>query len=82
MAIVPFDCDFSGCKFVGIYIYVNGLGYRVLAAVILQIYCEIVERYTELLATNSRSLLELLMSVDEHCVFSLLSVKLLILYEL
>ena len=32
--IVSFDCEFAGCKFVGMYVYVNGLDYRFLAAAI------------------------------------------------
>ena len=31
---VPFDCEFAVCKFVGIYVYVNGLSYRFLASVV------------------------------------------------
>ena len=30
--IVPFDCKFAGSKFIGICVYVNGLGYRCVAA--------------------------------------------------
>ena len=33
--IVPIDWEFAGGKFIGIYVYVNGLGYQFLAAAIL-----------------------------------------------
>ena len=32
--IVQFDCEFAVCKFVGIYVYVNGLDYRFFASVV------------------------------------------------
>ena len=71
---VPYDGEFAGCKLVGRYFHLNGLSYCFLAVAILSEL--IVGRYTELLASNSRSLLELLMRVDEYCGFSLLSFKL------
>ena len=33
--IVPFDCKFAGSKFIGIYVYEDGLGYRFIATAIL-----------------------------------------------
>ena len=35
--IVPIDCEFSDrkFKFIGVYVYVDGLGYRFIAAAIL-----------------------------------------------
>ena len=56
---VSFDGEIDGCKLIARYFYVNDLGYWFLAS---DIFSElIVERYTELLASNARLLLELLM---------------------
>ena len=33
--IMPFNCKFAGSKFIAIYIYVDGLGYRFIATAIL-----------------------------------------------
>ena len=32
---VPLECEFDGGKYIGIYVYVDGLGYRFIAAAIL-----------------------------------------------